>query len=397
MIVKLYQAEKVPKDTDTFPVVMAKTGLSKFKVGAVENGKLVAVTVRWTEDALTSLKERLEKKGTIKSFAGHMLPPKGDDGRIHRDIDGWIATVKGPYEIKDDDNGKGNKLLIGQMQVHKDAPKGQLLFNRIQDAPTEVKFSLDYSAKMKPVKEGNRSILRIDAVKQARSLDWVPESGFDNGLYVPSLLQSAQEAIEKFFNEKEGNVMNLEELKEKHPVLYQSIFDDGKTKGKEEAAKATPPPPSDDSRKVVDFKDTEEYKTLHQANVDLKKQNDELGGQVLQMGKSLTILEEREKSQLASVIQTKVLADHSEIPKHLHAKVKTMVRWQDFVGENGTFELGTDAVTSFQEAFEKELEDWVAPDPASKGGPSVAKSDGVDDVFQTKVDAYKKDLESANG
>lgn len=391
MIVRLLSTEALADKPNTYPVIIAYEGVSKFHVGSVKDGKVTPVIVKWTDGALQSLKEKLEKIETLKSFDGHVVSSDG----LHRSNMDWIGTLQGPYEIKEiAHNGDKRKGLVGNYLVHEDTDKGKVLLNRIKQVPGEVKFSLDYRAAYKPETEGKRNILRIDRVNFVRSLDWVPESGFDNGVLTPNMMQSIQQSLEKFFRDKEEeDMLNLEDLKTKHPDLYQQAFDAGREEGKRET-------PATKGGEPSAIENSPQYKELVQSNAQMKAQVEDLQASLDEEKKAhandrmrMTVLEEHRKAEIATNLQTAILQKYPDVPASLHADLKAMVSWRDFE-QNGVFEVGDDSVRLFCEAFELKVKEWAEklPKPGQNIGLSQGKQDGARSELEVAQERWEADL-----
>jgi len=125
--------------------------------------------------------------------------------------------------------------------------------------------------------------------------------------------------------------MDLEELKGKHPELFDQI-----------------------QKEVTD----ELTKTFSQEKADLenqlKKKDETISSQedrILKLEKSETIRVEKERRDLADRIWDTKLSQ-SDIPEHMYEKVKAMVSYIRFVKDDG---LDRDA---FSAAVDEEINDW---------------------------------------
>lgn len=377
MLVRLMAGE-IKEGQTVFPVEIVKQGVSKFPVAKQENGKMVPAWINFSQSAIDILQNKLTTKKTLKVYNGHVSQEEMQ-GKMHRPLTDWIATLQGPYETQPDD--KGISTLTGALKVHNDTPTGNVLLNRIHEAPGEVKFSLDYKAALVPAEINGKAVFDVRDIGRIRSLDFVPESGFDNGMHLPSLMQSVMTALDKFNNnKKEEEAMTIEELKKQDAELYQAIVDDVK-KGleaeKNVAAGAT-------AGELVDFTDSDEYKELMQTMGSLttgletlKKENENLLQSKNETVKELSILQVKARQVIADRAMDEILAT-SSVPESLHAKIKAMVDWKPFVGE-GDFEPGVEGYSNFVEAFQSEVKDWEEklPEPSVTIGLGDPKEDAV--------------------
>ena len=382
---------KIEEGQTVVPVEIVKQGVSKFPVAKQEAGKLVPAWVHFSQAAVEKLKTKLENKKTLKVYNGHVSPEELQ-GKMHRPLTDWIATLQGPYEVKQDEKGKD--VLVGMLKVHSDTPVGGILMNRIKEVPEEVKFSLDYRADLTPAEIDGRRVFDVRDIGRVRSLDFVPESGFDNGVHLPSLMQSMATALDKF-NKKEDKAMTVEELKEKHPELYQAIVDgvkkelepEGNGKGDKEV-----------NQSMSDFTESEEYKELMQSVADLKtgfealkEENEQLKQSKAETEKELTILQERARQAEADKVMDEILSS-SMLPETLHPKVKSMVDWRKFVGDDG-FEPGTEGYDKFKEAFQSEVKDWEEKLPPSP--VNIGLSDDKSTVHMGEVERLRARFDEA--
>jgi hypothetical protein len=154
--------------------------------------------------------------------------------------------------------------------------------------------------------------------------------------------------------------MTLAELKEKHPDLYQQVFDAGKAEVNEKEVKL--------ETEIATLKTSIDAMT--QENSDLKAKN-------LQLDKDLTIekmtSKAKEEKAQADTIMSKIL-EASGIAESLHDKVRAMVDCNKFKTADGAFD-----VEAFTTAFSAEVADWEGKVPAGTNlGAGLAKTDDHD-------------------
>lgn len=139
--------------------------------------------------------------------------------------------------------------------------------------------------------------------------------------------------------------MNMDELKEKHPDLYDQIV-----------AAATTAAEAKFAKKETAF--TEEIEALQADNKSLQGDVESLKASDEKRG-------EREMSDQADKIWSRKLSA-SELPDRLHAKVKKHVSHHKFVDDKGRLD-----VDAFGEAIDAEIKDWkglsVSEDSAVEG------------------------------
>ncbi len=375
---------------DTHPVVMVKSGVSPFPVGFTSGGRTEAVHVFWSPSRVTELKNILEERKTLKSYMGHSLDNE-------RDLNEWIGTLQAPYEIVADDEGVS---LIGQYKVHGDNEGSKLLESRISGAPSEIKFSLDFFSNVKPVKRDGVMALEVTEIVTVRSLDWVPEAGFDNGLFDgEETAQTVTQSYNRLLSiTQEVEKMTRKEFKDLHPEEYEKIVqgvqgnisqesNEKISKLEEDLKEAIEKAKVNQaSSKQVPFTDSEEYKVLHQAKSELEDQVKSLTSMTKEQGKKIVIIEEQRMEKLANDIAQSVLND-SSVPKNLHSKVRSMVDHRDFVKEGEEFEPGSECSNLFTQAFKGEVEDWEGKLSKSVGvGLETSKDDGGALTQSTKDD-----------
>jgi hypothetical protein len=161
---------------------------------------------------------------------------------------------------------------------------------------------------------------------------------FDMGGRVDSFSVSGVNAK---MSEVIGGIMDIKELREKHPNLVSEI---------EEAASATASKKSEEKLNsvldLVQSKDIEiaklasENETLKKANVDLEKMN-------------LQSKTEAAKSK-AKVIFTEKMAN-STIPEPFHKKINKQIGFSSFLNEEGNLDE-----EKYTEAVDAEVADWEA-------------------------------------
>jgi uncharacterized protein YdaT len=133
------------------------------------------------------------------------------------------------------------------------------------------------------------------------------------------------------YNTEGGEIMNLEELREKYPDLVAQLS---------EEVKATLNKEFDKEREQF----TAEKTALEQKNADNEKR-------LADLEKKDALREERERENQADKIWNDKLAD-SDIDDHLHEKVKRMVSFKKFVKDDVL------DVEAFSAAIDEEIKDW---------------------------------------
>jgi len=130
-------------------------------------------------------------------------------------------------------------------------------------------------------------------------------------------------------NSKEEDVMDLTKFKEEHPDLYKEVFEMGVTDGKSEAEKGFSA-----DKEAMDAKFTE------------------MGDRVAKFEKAEVIRAEKElQSTAAALFSAKLSA--SDIPEHLHDKVRPHVSYTKFLND------GVLDTAKFSEAIDAEIQSWV--------------------------------------
>jgi ClpP class serine protease len=161
---------------------------------------------------------------------------------------------------------------------------------------------------------------------------------FDMGGRVDSFSVSGVNAK---MSEVKGGIMDIKELREKHPNLVSEI---------EEAASATASKKSEEKLNsvldLVQSKDIEIAK-LASENENLKKANVELEKANLQ-GKT-----EVAKSEAKAIFAEKM--GNSTIPEPFHKKINKQISFSSFLKEDGTLDK-----EKYSEAVDNEVADWEA-------------------------------------
>ncbi len=154
--------------------------------------------------------------------------------------------------------------------------------------------------------------------------------------------------------------MNLSELKEKHPDLYQQVFDAGKAETHEKEVKLET-----------------EKDALKATCAAMETEVADLKATILKLDKELTIekmtSKAKEEKIQADSIMNKIL-EASAIAESLHDKVRAMVDVNKFKTADGAFDA-----EAFTVAFTAEVADWEAKVPAGTNlGAGLAKTDDHD-------------------
>ncbi|MBI5234464.1 MAG: signal peptide peptidase SppA [Deltaproteobacteria bacterium] len=169
---------------------------------------------------------------------------------------------------------------------------------------------------------------------------------------------------------KEEKIMDLKELKETYPELYQAAKQEGVDEckagdvfvGLVAAVKAS------ESR----------ISALESSNRTLEKQ--------------ATLAHEKLVGATADHEMNRILVS-SSVPERLHPKVKKQVDYRSFVEDGDGFAAGSESFKAFSAAFTAEVADWEK-DMSSKGvaglGVGAGKTDGNTDDEQTRLVEYGK-------
>ena len=141
---------------------------------------------------------------------------------------------------------------------------------------------------------------------------------------------------------KEVNTMDINELKEKHPELFQEITDSVRKTVTDELTDTF----NQEKKKLEDEKKDFETKLN-----DQEKDNETLTDKVLKLEKADEIRTQNDLKRDAKAIWAEKLAD-SDIPKDLYDKVSAQVSYRKFIKDSV---LDAEA---FTKAVEAEIEDW---------------------------------------
>ena len=370
---------------------------------------------------LNDMKASLESSTTNrKVYWGHVSSDKLKiEGKLHRDNEDWIGTLGDSFNVVSKADNKGNNYLAleGQLRVHGEGDKSKTLQGLIKKEPNQIKFSLDYAGRTKVGKRNNELVHELSEVSFIRSLDFVPESGFDNGISMSAITQCAEYLNNKI---KEVNEMKFDEWKEAHPDEYKDVLSkitqaateeiDKKHKEETEELKSVIAKMDADlksakaemqkaDKKEAGLKDSAEYQSLLQANQALVESNKKIEERIKVTEKELAINKERERMDKANQIIQSAL-ENSRIPKNLHLKVKSQVDYNAFTTDEGQFSSDSEDVVKFTQAVMDEIKDW---EDKLKGLTSVnsiglrdAKSDNVQQS-NPYLEMNKKDLEDEKG
>ncbi len=177
--------------------------------------------------------------------------------------------------------------------------------------------------------------------------------------YIENALEETHEGTQfaksedtQYFNEEGGEIMNLDELKQKHPDLVTQLSEEVKVALNKEFDKER-----------AQF--TAEKDALEQKNADNEKR---LAG----LEKKDALREEREREDHADRIWAEKLAE-SDIDDYLHEKVKRMVSFKKFVKDDVL------DVEAFSAAINEEIKDWegkLSNQSVSGLGSVERKADG---------------------
>ena len=352
----------------TIPVELVKSGMATIGI----DGKPAKIYI--SPNRLEDIKAALEQSTTNrKVYWGHVSSDKLKmEGKLHRDNEDWIGTLGDSFNVisKADEKGNNYIALEGQLKVHGEGEKSKMLQGLIKKEPKQIKFSLDYAGKTKVGKRNNELVHELSEVSFVRSLDFVPESGFDNGISMSLITQCAAQLNSRI---KEVEDMNFNEWKEAHPDEYkeaiskitQTTTEDLEKKHKEEteelksviAKMDADLKASKTEKKEAGLKDTDEYKSLLQSIQSLSAENKELKDESKKTKKELAIINERERMERADKIVQSAL-ESSRIPKNLHPKVKSQVDYNAFVTDEGQFSADSEDVVKFTQAVMDEVKDW---------------------------------------
>lgn len=355
----------------TVPVELVRSGMATIGI----DGKPAKIYI--SPNRLEEMKASLESSTTNrKVYWGHVSSDRLKvEGKLHRDNEDWIGTLGDSFNVisKSDEKGNNYIALEGQLRVHGEGEKSKMLQGLIKKEPKQIKFSLDYAGRTKVGKRNSELVHELSEVSFIRSLDFVPESGFDNGISMSLITQCADQLNSKI---KEVESMNFNEWKEAHPDEYkdaiskitQTATEELEKKHKEDTdelksviakmdADLKQSKSEKTDKKGVELKDTPEYQSLTQANQKLTEDNKEMNGMLKSMGKDLAIIKEKERMDRANrIIQSKL--EGSRIPKNLHPKVKSQIDYNAFLTEEGQFNADSDDVVKFTQAVADEVKDW---------------------------------------
>lgn len=406
--VEIYQAETVDMESRKIPILIGRSGMSKMPVGMVaDDGGVESTYIMWPKDMIKMLKERMTQGEGLKSYYGHVLPNQFSP---HRDNSDWIATLdKSSLRLVDMVvNEEDETGLVGDLQVHADNEKSNMLMNRIKEAPDEVKFSLDYQGTFEPmVSAGGMPCMNVCDIWRVKSVDWVPEAGYDNGIWSDQAVMQSIKEINNYLKEVIG--MNIEKYRELHPEEYKvaeaqiiqsavakitSDFETARTAWEkektamqaiiEETKKKIPA-----DGEVPAFKDSSEYKILVQQNETLAKQNSQL----------------IKKNSATDLTMSRVMAEglviealqQSLIPEALWPRVRTssIISYNQFLvddAETLTMKLDQER---FNQALQAEILSWEKSMPREGfpvGGLPLKGADGqVVSVQQAEADEWLKE------
>ena len=393
----------------TVPVELVRSGMATIGI----NGKPAKLYI--SPNRLEDIKAAMESSTTNrKSYWGHISSDKlKAEGKVHRDNEDWIGTLGDNFNIvpKTDEKGNNYVALEGMLRVHGEGDKSKMLQGLIKKEPNQIKFSLDYAGKTKVGKRNNELVHELSEVSFVRSLDFVPESGFDNGISMSAIMQCAEYLNNKI---KEVSNMKFEEWKEAHPdefkdvlsKITQTVTEESDKKHKEDVdelksviakmdADLKASKEDKTNKKEAGLKDTEEYKSLIQANQMLISEKEKLEKRVLLTEKDLDIIHEKERMNLAgSIIQSKL--ESSSVPKNLYPKVKSQVDFHAFATDEGQFNPESDDVVKFTQAVMDEIKDWEDKLKGLTSITNIGIRDVKDDHVQQSnpyLEANKEDLE----
>ena len=411
--VEIYQAHQEDLAARKIPILIGRSGISKMPVGMVaSDGGIESTYVMWSRDMIKSLKEHMAQGEGLKSYYGHVLPNQ----YAHRDNSDWIATLdKTSLRTVDMMAGGQEEMgLVGDLQVHADNDKSNMLMNRIVEAPDEVKFSLNYQGTFKPiVHEDGKLCMEVCELYRVKSVDWVPEAGYDNGIWQELAIVQSMQPLHSYLREVIG--MNIDKYKELHPEEYKVAeaqiiqsavakttreYEAEKAKWESdkitlqaaiEEAKKKGTPPSDGAPA---FRDSSEYKTLVLQNETLAKQN------------SLLI----KKNSATDLTMCRVVAEglvtealqQSLIPEALWPRVKnsSAINYNQFLVDDAEALTMTIDKAKFTQALQTEIESWensMPKDVFSIGGVPLKGEDGqIVSAQQAETDAWIKEQRDPN-
>lgn len=180
--------------------------------------------------------------------------------------------------------------------------------------------------------------------------------------------------------------MDIKELKEKHPDLYNSLIDKGKVQAKAESEEI-----------ITALKN--ENTTLKEENSKLKTSSDDLKKDIIELQKKDAIREEREIKTIVENIWSAKL-NSSSLPVTLHSKVRNCIDQTDHMKD------GSLDVKSFETAIKEEIKDWESKLDNSSSvvlGHSYTKkvkhedADSSDDEWVESMLAKSGDTEALGG
>jgi hypothetical protein len=356
---------------DAIPVEIVRSGIATIGI----DGKGAKIYI--SPNKLEKIKASLESSDTNKKiYWGHISSDQlKSENKIHRDLGDWIGTLDNQFRIIQKTNQEGNNYtaLEGMLRVHGENEKSKTLQGLIKKEPKQIKFSLDYSGKTKIAKRNNELVHELTDVGHIRSLDFVPESGFDNGISMSAITQCITDLN---FKMKEVN-MTFNEWKEAHPEEFKEVsvqmskvvkddFDKEHKKETDELKALIAKLDSDlkqskasneDKKKEFNLEESDAYKKLMQSYNETAKENKELAERIKATEKENAIRTEKERMSLAhGIIQSKL--EGSRVPKNLHPKVAAQLDYRAFVTDGGRFDMDSDDVVKFTQAVTDEIKDW---------------------------------------
>jgi hypothetical protein len=195
---------------------------------------------------------------------------------------------------------------------------------------------------------------RIFIGQQAKDAGMVDEIGsFETAFDMVHLAKKEEEPILAKGGKKE---MKLSELKKEDPDGYNALVADVQATVKAENAKDM-----DTLRSQITEKDAQ----IAQKNEQIESSNK----RILALEKTNAIRDERERKEKAERIWDTEL-NASDIPEHLHPKVRTQVNFMTFVSQEGAFDEA-----AFTAAVRKEITDGWPTSMVLGGAPVGRKLD----------------------
>lgn len=333
-------------------------------VTSYESAEVGSLGVLWKHVDMSRLYEERGVKNTIirsKKFKAVPNPyePITDDVRamMQEYVDGaYKMFVRDMAKFR----GKDMEMVAKEWGSGKMFPAGQAMQMGMIDKLANLDESIMMAADMVDIRKKFPTYsFAADTTNYSK---WTIGSPFDWTNWT-EVLGNGTGTITIATIDKEEKIMTVQELKEKYPEIYASVYAEGKVEGLAEV-------------QTVQGNMTTQVTEREQEIATLKAENETLKTENAELNKTISIAKKNAADTVAQSEADAISAEllgASAVEENLHAKVREMpsVSVSKFRTEDGGFDKA-----AYRTAFEAEVKDWEAK--LSKKEPNLGLGDAQD-------------------